>query len=67
MEDLIDKDDTGQKHFADAVSIGQEERFELSSMQNEVNEKAASINKLTDAKNEINRSKLKVCACAKVV
>lgn len=47
LETLTDKDDAGQKLYADSAYIGQEESINWCGMQSEVHEKGTGTKKLT--------------------
>lgn len=57
LETLISTDDGGQKLYADAAYIGQEETIESCGMRNMVHEKGNRYHKLTDAQKASNKEK----------
>ncbi len=59
LKTLIDKDDAGQKLYADSAYIGQEESIEWCGMQSEVHEKSTRTKKLTKSQQASNKRKSK--------
>lgn len=59
LETLIDKDDAGQKLYADSAYIGQEESINWCGMQSEVHEKSTRTKKLTKSQKASNKRKSK--------
>jgi IS5 family transposase len=57
LETLLNKADAGQKLYADAAYIGQEESIEACGMTTEVHEKGARNHKLTETQKASNREK----------
>lgn len=57
LETLIDKDDAGQKLYADSAYTGQEESIEACGMANEVQEKGSRYHALTETQKASNREK----------
>ncbi|WP_242452734.1 transposase [Prosthecochloris ethylica] len=60
LETLIDKDDAGQKLYADSAYIGQEESIEWCNMISMVQEKATAGKPLTKNQKSSNRKKSRV-------